>query len=81
MRSVRIPGNAVIAPKAKKAKMPFTTIDSVVKGAASLGVPDVQAGTLAAQLLIPEIKKRLAGPSGRASRSSSSGSVSGLHAL
>ena len=56
------PGNTVIAQKAKKAKMPFTTIDSVVKGAASLGVPDVQAGTLAAQLLIPEIKKRLAGP-------------------
>jgi ABC-type sugar transport system substrate-binding protein len=55
------PGNTVIAQKAKKAKMPFTTIDSVVKGAASLGVPDVQAGTLAAQLLTPEIKKRLAG--------------------
>ena len=56
------PGNTVIAQKAKKAKMPFTTIDSVVKGAAHLGVPDVQAGTLAAQLLVPEIKKRLAGP-------------------
>ena len=56
------PGNTVIAQKAKKAKMPFTTIDSVVAGAAHLGVPDVQAGTLAAQLLIPEIKKRLAGP-------------------
>jgi ABC-type sugar transport system substrate-binding protein len=56
------PGNTVIAQKAKKAKIPFTTIDSVVKGAAHLGVPDVQAGTLAAQLLIPEIKKRLAGP-------------------
>jgi ABC-type sugar transport system substrate-binding protein len=56
------PGNTVIAQKAKKAKLPFTTIDSVVKGAAHLGVPDVQAGTLAAQLLTPEIKKRLAGP-------------------
>lgn len=56
------PGNTVIAQKAKKAKIPFTTIDSVVKGASHLGVPDVQAGTLAAQLLIPEIKKRLAGP-------------------
>jgi len=56
------PGNTVIAQKAKKAKMPFTTIDSVVQGAAHLGVPDVQAGTLAAQLLTPEIKKRLAGP-------------------
>jgi ABC-type sugar transport system substrate-binding protein len=56
------PGNTVIATKAKKAGMPFTTIDSVVKGAAHLGVPDVQAGTLAAQLLTPEIKKRLAGP-------------------
>jgi ABC-type sugar transport system substrate-binding protein len=56
------PGNTVIAQKAKKAGIPFTTIDSVVKGAAHLGVPDVQAGTLAAQLLAPEIKKRLAGP-------------------
>src|SRR4029453_9737642 len=47
------PGNTVIAQKAKKAKTPFTTIDSVVTGAAHLGVPDVHAGTLAAQLLIP----------------------------
>ena len=52
------PGNAVIANKAKSAGMPFTTIDSVVPGAAHIGVPDAQAGTLAAQLLATEIKKR-----------------------
>jgi ABC-type sugar transport system substrate-binding protein len=52
------PGNAVIASKAAGAGMPFTTIDSVVPGASHIGVPDVQAGTIAAQLLVTEIKKR-----------------------
>jgi ABC-type sugar transport system substrate-binding protein len=52
------PGNAVIAQKAAAAGKPFTTIDSVVPGASHIGVPDVQAGTLAAQLLAAEIKKR-----------------------
>jgi ABC-type sugar transport system substrate-binding protein len=55
------PGNTVIAQKAAAANMPFTTIDSVVQGASHIGVPDVQAGTLAAQLLAVEIKKRQQG--------------------
>src|SRR2546429_358399 len=40
---------------------PFTPIDSVVPGASHIGVPDVQAGTIAAQILATEIKSRLAG--------------------
>jgi ribose transport system substrate-binding protein len=55
------PGNAVIAAKAGAAKIPFTTIDAAVPGASRLGVPDVQAGQLAARLLAPEIKKRQLG--------------------
>jgi len=55
------PGNAVIATKAASAGMPFTTIDSVVPGASHIGVPDVQAGTIAAQLLATEIKNRQKG--------------------
>jgi ABC-type sugar transport system substrate-binding protein len=55
------PGNAVIATKAAAAGQPFTTIDSVVPGASHIGVPDVQAGTIAAQILATEIKKRQAG--------------------
>jgi ABC-type sugar transport system substrate-binding protein len=53
------PGNAVIAQKAAAAKVPFTTIDSVVPGASHIGVPDVQAGELAAQLAGTEAQKRL----------------------
>ena len=55
------PGNAVIATKAAAAGKPFTTIDSVVPGASHIGVPDVQAGTLAARILSTEIKKRQQG--------------------
>lgn len=55
------PGNAVIASKAASSGIPFTTIDSVVPGAGHIGVPDVQAGTIAAQLLSTEIHKRLQG--------------------
>jgi ABC-type sugar transport system substrate-binding protein len=55
------PGNTVIAQKAASAKIPFLTIDSQVPGASRLGIPDVQAGQIAAKLLTTEIKKRQQG--------------------
>jgi ABC-type sugar transport system substrate-binding protein len=55
------PGNTVIAQKAAAAKIPFLTIDSQVPGASRLGIPDVQAGQLAAKLLTTEIKRRQQG--------------------
>jgi ABC-type sugar transport system substrate-binding protein len=55
------PGNVVIAQKAAAAKIPFITVDSQVPGASRIGIPDVQAGQLAARLLSVEIKKRQQG--------------------
>jgi ABC-type sugar transport system substrate-binding protein len=59
------PGNDVIAEEALANHQPFTTIDgyggtkNLVGG---IGVPDKQAGQLAASLLAPWIKAKLAGP-------------------
>jgi ABC-type sugar transport system substrate-binding protein len=56
------PGNTVIAAKAKKAGMPFITIDSVVKGSSGhVGVPDVAVGRLAAKLVSEQLTKKVAG--------------------
>lgn len=60
------PGNDVIAEEALSNHQPFTSIDGFGGTKANLsggiGIPDKQAGALAASLLAPYIKAKLAGP-------------------